>query len=163
MAVPALQERFLESTIRVRYFPGPAAKKPYLEILVITYSGIYPHGSAGNADAQFLYAMAKAAVAAFEPWGVIHDLTELSYEWGDMLEMVLTVGPDRELPPTVESVFGSRSGSGRSPVAVVVGPDGEEAVRTLLLGERSREPIEKIGYVFCDLESAWAYVDAQIR
>ena len=40
MAVPALRERFLESTIRVRYFLGPATKKPYLEILVIKYSGI---------------------------------------------------------------------------------------------------------------------------
>jgi hypothetical protein len=162
MAVPALRERFLESTIRVRYFLGPATKKPYLEILVIKYSGTYPHGSAGNADAQFPYAMAKAGVAAFEPWGVIHDLTELSYEWGDMLERVLAVGPDKELPPELESVFGSCSGSGRSPVAVVVGPHCEEAIRTLLLGERNCEPIEKIGYVFRDLQSAWAHVDAQI-
>jgi hypothetical protein len=59
-------------------------------------------------------------------------------------------------------VFGSGSGSGRSPRAVVVGARCEQAVRTLLLGEQSREPIEKVGYVFRDLGAAWAYVDSQI-
>lgn len=162
MAIPALQERFLESAIRVRYFLGPATKKPYLEILVIKYVGTYPHGSAGNADAQFMHAMARAGVAAFEPWGAIHDLTELSYEWGDLLEIVLAVGPEKELPPELESVFSTSSASERSPIAVVVGPGCEEAIRTLLLGENSLEPIEEIGHVFRDLESAWAHVDAQI-
>jgi hypothetical protein len=148
MAVPTLQERTLDelSKIQVRYFVGPSTKKPYLEILVVKYVGTYPHGSAGNDDAQFLYAMAKAGVAAFEPWGVIHDLSDLGYEWGDRLDIVFGVGPDCE----------------PSPVAVVVGPACAEAVRTLLLGERSRETVEKVGFVFRDLGSAWAHVDAQI-
>jgi hypothetical protein len=46
---------------------------------------------------------------------------------------------------------------------VVVGPQGEEAVRTLLLGENSHEPIEKVGYVFRHLESAWDFVEKQIK
>jgi hypothetical protein len=78
--------------------------------------------------------------------GVIHDLTDLSYEWGDMLEQVF-IGPDVE----------------HSTMAVVVGPKCEEAVRTLCLGESSNEPLEKIGWVFRDLKSAWAYVDARIE
>jgi len=62
-----------------------------------------------------MHAMAKAAVAAFEPFGVIHDFSELRYKWGDMLEMVFGVGPEAE----------------PSPVAIVVGPGCEEAIRTL--------------------------------
>ncbi|MBA4190032.1 MAG: hypothetical protein C0467_18765 [Planctomycetaceae bacterium] len=133
------------SKIEVRYFTGPSSEKPYLEILVIKYIGVYGFGSGGNADARYMRAMVRAGIDAFEPWGVVHDLSELSYEWGDMLDQVF-IGPDVE----------------HSVMAVVVGPNCEEAVRTLCLGERSTEPLEKIGWVFRDLETAWTYVDSQI-
>ena len=164
MTVPRLRERGLNelSKIRVQYFLGPSTGKPALEILLVKYLGTYPYGSAGNADAQFMYAMAKAGVAVFEPWGVVHDLSELSYEWGEMLDIVFGVCPENELPPALQGIFGSSLENRRAPVAVVVSPGCEEAIRTLLLGLQSDEPIEKIGYVFRDLESAWAYVDAQI-
>lgn len=134
------------SKVEVRYFTGPSSKKPYLEILVIKYSGVYGFGSGGNADAIYMRAMAKAGIEAFEPWGVIHDLSELSYEWGDMLDQVF-IGPNFE----------------PSPRAIVVGSRCEEAIRTLLLGENSNEPIEKAGNVFRNLDAAWAYVDARIE
>jgi hypothetical protein len=148
MTMPELRERKLAdlSDIQVRYFLAESKTKPYLEILIIHYSGTYPVGSAGNDDACYMYALAKAGIAAFEPWGVVHDLSELSYEWGDMLDMVLGVGPDHR----------------SSPVAVVVGPGCEEAVRTLLLGINSPEPIDKVGNVFRDLPTAWEYVANQI-
>jgi hypothetical protein len=81
MPVLTLHERSLAelSKIAVRYFLGPSSQKPYLEILVIRYSGKYPVGSAGNDDAQYMNAMAKAGVAAVEPWGVIHDLSEVLF------------------------------------------------------------------------------------
>jgi hypothetical protein len=91
-------------------------------------------------------AMAKAGITAFEPWGVIHDLSELSYEWGDMLDRVF-IGPDFE----------------PSPRAIVVGPKCEDAVRTLLLGMHSTESLEKAGNVFRSLDTAWRYVDARIE
>lgn len=143
-----LKEQFLAGSgaVSIRYFLTPSEKRPYLEVLVIRYSGRYPHGSAGNEDARYMQAMAKAAVAAFEPWGVIHDLSDLRYKWGDLLEMVLAVGPDVD----------------PAPVAVVVGPRCEGAVRTLYLGVDSREPLESIGWVFRDLQSAWRYVADQI-
>jgi hypothetical protein len=149
MSIPNMQERTLAelSQIEVRYFLVPSRRKPHLEILVIRYIGTYPFGSGGNDDARFMCAMAKAGVSAFEPWGVIHDLSELSYEWGDMLDIVFGVGP--EFAP--------------SPVAVVVGPRCEEAVRTLLLGENSQEPIEKLGYLFRNLSDAWAFVADRIE
>jgi len=42
-------------------------------------------------------------------------------------------------------------------------PSCEKAVRTLMLGVSSKEPIESIGFVFRDLESAWASVDERIQ
>jgi hypothetical protein len=143
-----LTEQFLEGSgaVSIRYFLIPSEKRPYLEVLVVRYSGVYPFGSAGNADARYMYAMAKAAVAAFEPWGVIHDLSDLRYKWGDLLEMVFSVGPEVE----------------PSPVAAVVGPGCEEAVRTLCHGINSDEPLESLGWVFRDLESAWRYVADRI-
>lgn len=141
------EQRLLDlSKIEVRFFTVPSSKKPYLETLVIKYGGVYGHGSGGNDDARYMRALARAAIDAFRPWGVVHDLSELSYEWGDMLESVF-IGPDFEPFPT----------------AIIVGPKCEQSLRTLLLGLDSKEPIEKAGNVFRNLDDAWAYVDAQIK
>jgi hypothetical protein len=145
MAAPELQERTLGelSQINVRYFLGPARHKPHLMILVIRYTGKYPPGSAGNDDAHYMRAMAKAGVAAFEPWGVIHDLSELIYEWGDRLEIAF-VGPEDDANggELLGAVFGTSNPPLAGQAAVVVDPQCEDAVRTLLLGENSKEPIE---------------------
>jgi hypothetical protein len=144
----ALNEQFLagSGSVSIRYFLTPSEKQPYLEVLAIRYSGEYPPGSGGNDDARCMHAMARAAVAAFRPRGVIHDFSEMRYEWGDMLEMVFGVGPEFE----------------PSPVAIVVGPGCEEAIRTLCHGERSTEPLDSLGWAFRDLPSAWRYVTARI-
>jgi hypothetical protein len=164
MAVPELKERTLDelSRIKVRFFLGPATSQPHLLLLVIRYEGTYGHGSAGNEDAQFMYAMARAGVDAFEPWGVIHDLSALAYEWGDLLERVFTVGPRDEGAELLGAIFGTSTPSPAGQPAVVVGPRCEEAIRTLLLGENCTEPVEKFGYVFRSLQAAWEFVDSQI-
>jgi hypothetical protein len=148
MELPALQERTLgeESDIRVRYFVSPVDKSGR-DILVIRYSGVYGYGSAGNPDAHHMYAMAMAGVAAFEPSAVIHDLTELQYEWGDMLELVFNV------PAELVDM----------PFAIVTGSNCDEAVRTLLFGgDGSVEPPEVVGLVHGDLPAAWAQVARQL-
>jgi hypothetical protein len=135
------------SKIEVRYFTTPATKQ-YHEILIVKYIGTYPFGSGGNDDARYMSAMARAGIDAFDGlWAVIHDLSALKYEWGDMLEQVICIGP----------------AVSDGPVAVVVGPQCEEAVRTLCLGERSTDPIEKIGNVFRSLAEACRYVDDRIK
>ncbi len=35
---------------------------------MVRYVGMYPFGSAGNDDTQFMYAMAQAGVAVFRPY-----------------------------------------------------------------------------------------------
>lgn len=140
-----LKERRLAdlSQIEVRYLIGYQRRAKHLDTLVIRYVGNYRLGSGGNPDAMYMCAMAKAGVAAFHPYAVIHDLSQLTYEWGDLLEMVFGVAAD---------YVGARA-------VVVVGPGCEEAVRTLLLGINSADPIEKAEGVFRDLESAWEYVE----
>ena len=139
------QNPFDLSRVKVRFFTGPSTKKPYLTILVVKYDGEYGIGSGGNDDARYMLAMATLAIETFRPWGVVHDLTDLSYQWGDMLEEVF-IGPRYEPQPT----------------AIVVGPKCEKALRTLLLGLDSKESIDAVGNVFRDLNAAWANVDSQI-
>jgi hypothetical protein len=164
MSVPELQERSLGegSQIRVRYLTGPSSRLPGGDILVIQYAGRYGYGSAGNGDATFMCAMARAGLSAFDPFGMIHDLSELDYEWGDRLEELLTIGPDAADPGSALLGFVFSQPQAASQPAIVVGARSEEAVRTLLLGINSNAPLESIGNVFRDLRSAWAFVDAQI-
>jgi hypothetical protein len=161
-----LTEQFLagSGSVALRYFLTSSEKRPHLEILIIRYTGEYPFGSGGNADAIYMHAMATAAVTAFGPFGVIHDFSELRYEWGDLLEMVFGVGPEIERSPDnlQEKVFGVGPEAKASPVAIVVGPGCEEAIRTLFHGVDSSEPIDTVGWVFRDLHAAWRYVTDRI-
>lgn len=117
------------------------------DVLVVGFSGRYRAGSAGNPDATYMRAM---VAAGFEAWGasaIVLDLGALEYVWGDELDRVFSFGRERDLP-----------------VAVVVGPKCEEAVRTLVLDSELRlesepdAPLESLGWVFRDLASAWRHV-----
>jgi hypothetical protein len=143
-----LQEQKLRdlSKIELKYFVGPSVRGPSSTILVVKYTGVYRYGSDGNPDARYMCALGKAGVWAYDPAGVIHDLSDLRYQWGDMLDLPLGVAPECDF----------------APVAYVVGPKCEEAVRTLFLGLHSDQPLESIGSVFRDLESAWAYINDKL-
>ncbi|MNI49415.1 hypothetical protein D3C73_1040250 [compost metagenome] len=114
-------------------------------ILIIKCSGTYRIGSAGDGDALYMLAMGRAALAAWSPSGVILDWSELDYQWGDLLEMVLDVGVDQYL-------------NAPFPRAVIVGDKCEEAFKTLILGFNGEDSIEKLGYVFRDIESGVNYI-----
>ncbi len=49
------------------------------------------------------------------------------------------------------------------PLAVVVGPDCDEAVRTLILGLGSERTLEGVEWVSRDLDAACAYLDVRLR
>ena len=151
LAEQRLQELTLGSlsSIEVSFFSGPSRAADYYDLLVVKFSGRYRNGSSGNPDALFMSAMAEAGIVAWGPAGLILDLRELEYEWGDLLEAVFAAG---------ESHYGDT----RFPQAIIVGPPCEKAVRTLVLGLDSTEPLESVPWVFRELESAWAYVEAQL-
>jgi hypothetical protein len=135
------------SDIKVRFFKTNSERVKAFDILIVEFSETYRNGAAGNPDAVFMLAMVEAGKSAFECKGIVYDLSRVNYEWGDLLDSVF-VGPTFKC--------------GNRPKAVVVGNESREAVRTLFLGLGSIEPIEKIGWVFENVQSALIYVDSEI-
>ena len=120
-----------------------------MNILVIKYSGKYGIGSAGNKDAQFMFAKGEYGLNLFEPSGAILDFRELEYEWGDMLDLVLNVGSNQY----IDSEF---------PIALIVGDKCEEAISTLIHRINSKEPATTKEWIFHNFEEAWRYVEEKI-
>lgn len=60
-----------------------AAKTPQGPIIRITFSGDYPPGSGGSHVAGAMQVITWKAVRELKPVGVIFDLLELRYVWGD--------------------------------------------------------------------------------
>lgn len=88
-------------------------------------------------------------VEAWEPSGLILDLSELAYEWGDRMENVFDIGH-------------AKYGDIPFPAALIVGERSEEAIRTLILGVYSDQTIDDIDWVHRDLSSAWAYIEQKL-
>ena len=123
-----------------------ASRDDRKRILVMSFSGEYRPGSAGNTDAAFMCGASAAGVNAFSPDAVIFDFSKLKYVWGDMLEVVYDTAPKFIKSETER-------------FAVVVGPECEEAIRTLELGENSNEPLSGIPWAHHSIESACRYLE----
>lgn len=113
-----LKEFNYDSEVQCRYY---YAKSGFYTIGVIKFTGHYRMGSAGNPDANFMHAMIAALLIALYPDGLVIDLSELRYEWGDMLEAIL---------PNEDGTYRDDN----CPAVVVVGPESEEAVKSLIDG-----------------------------
>lgn len=70
------------SNIQYEVHTGTSRVVDYLEIMILKFIGDYGYGSAGNSDATYMSAIGKAVLEAWEPGGLIIDLSDLSYEWG---------------------------------------------------------------------------------
>lgn len=138
------------SNIQYEVHTGTSRVVNYLEIMILKFIGDYGYGSAGNSDATYMSAIGKAVLEAWEPGGLIIDLSDLSYEWGDRIESIFFVGEEKYL----DTPF---------PVALIVGRRSEEAIRTLIVGLESNKTIEEIGWVFKDLNSAWEYIESKLN
>lgn len=138
------------SNIEVSYSIGHSRVTDYYEILVISYKGKYGFGSGGNNDAQYMYAKGEFGLNVYDPLGVVLNLTELEYEWGDMIDMVFNIGDNhyRELD---------------FPLALVVGDKCKEALGTLFHGVESKESPTTREHVFDNFEEAWKYVEEKIE
>jgi hypothetical protein len=98
------------SDVKVAFFTCPLPSKSYCEALIVRCTGECGFGSNSNADAQFMTAMVKAGLAAWEPVALVLDLRELKYQWGDQMLGVLCAGEgyyyDWSSPPTAVVVSG---------------------------------------------------------
>jgi hypothetical protein len=130
--------------IRVEFFLVEPPPSKGGRLLVMKFSGVYGVGCEGNPDAAYMSAMSAAAVDYWQPEGTVLDLSELQYDWGDLIETAL--GP-RE---------------GHAPHAVVVGPKSRRALATLMFGlDTTKDATDHEGY-FDNLDVAIAYVIAQM-
>jgi hypothetical protein len=107
-------------------FTVPISDDEPREVLVVQFAGTYGVGSDGNQDAQYMRAMVVAAIEFVEPSGLIFDLTELRYEWGDRMHWVLHSGHRHYI-------------NGDLPYAVVVSPLCEQAISSLFLEEMEED------------------------
>lgn len=134
------------SEIDCRFQIGTYEGRSYpRRILVIHFVGKYRVGSEGNPDASFMFAMGNAGVEAFDPHAVILDMSQLSYEWGDMLDCAFDIGSQQHLPSSV-----------------IVGPHCREAIGTLCFGIHSEEDACQHEEIFDTLEDAWKYVTEKL-
>ena len=104
------------------------------EFKVIAYTGSYRSGSQGKEDALYIMATAAAAHEAWYTDSIVIDFSGLSYDWGDQMEWVLNVG--RGAVANCDY-----------PLAIIVGPDCEQALRSLM-------PDEYDNYCVSSLEDA---------
>ena len=65
-------------------------------VIVLAFTGTYGYGSRGNGDGRFMSAMVHAAIEAWSPNGIILDLRELSYEFGNTMLSAVNAGRDDE-------------------------------------------------------------------
>ena len=138
------------SEIKVQYLQGSSRITNYFDILTIKYSGKYRIGSAGNGDAQYMYAKGEYGLNCFRPSAVILDLSEIEYEWGDMMDLVFDIGSNQY----VNAEF---------PIALIIGEKCSEAIGTLIHGIDSKELATTEEWIFDNFELAWTFVEEKIE
>src|SRR5215468_9652310 len=64
-------------------------KRPFVSIIHLAFAGDYRSGSGGAPDAHYIGGMTRTVHEVWSPSAMILDLRELSYEWGDEMDLVL--------------------------------------------------------------------------
>lgn len=116
------------------------ARSPFRHTLIARFIGEYRDGSSGHPDAVFIAGMLRMAVELWRPAGVVLDLSDLRYQWGDEMHWLL--------PPDVH---------GRK-IAVVVGPKCARAIATLLWGINTTKEATEADFIFDNVVAAWEAV-----
>lgn len=130
-----------ETNIRYEFKLETTGKNRFWYTLIAKFSGTYRRGSAGAPDAHFICGIAQTALAMWHPAALILDLRELSYVWGDEMDIVLSGGSGRRVP------------------TAVVGSDAcLPAIGTLIHGIDSTTPATEAENIFDNIDEAWEYV-----
>lgn len=90
-------------------------------ILHVTVAGHYPCGSAGVVEAAFLKEGLSLLAAVHQPAGLIVDLRQLDYVWGDELDVTV---PDRLLHWKRQTAVITEEQARTGAFAWALGPDG---------------------------------------
>jgi hypothetical protein len=137
------------SGLRVTFAGTGACIGMQWDLIVARVAGGHREGVAGKPDSRYLFALCQAAVIAWEPEGMILDFSDLDYRGGEDLDMILEIG---------RGAFGLQS----LPLAVVVGPRCEEAVRSLFISSDMLELKEPYTWIYSDFGSARDFIEREI-
>jgi hypothetical protein len=115
-------------------------------VLAAAFSGHYGIGARGSNDAVLIQSMLAAALTAWEPFGLVLDLRDLAYEWGDeMTDVLLTSDPcDRRR---------------KLPVAVLVSSKCREGLTSLVQEFFGDDPLR---WLFDTLEEAVQAIERKV-
>lgn len=117
--------------------------KPFLSILHVAFSGKYRDGSGGRPDAYFIRSVVHTAYEIWSPSGIVIDFSDLTYEWGDEMDVAY------ESP-------------GDIPTAIIVGPRCVRALSTLRYGLKSERSITEEKDVFRAFPDAIAWLRSRV-
>jgi hypothetical protein len=137
------------SDIKVTYRIGKIkCNQYYATILVVSYSGNYKIGGAGNGDAVSMMAKRDFGLTMTGASAVIIDFRELNYVWGDMIESVIYFSHNCVNPI----------------VACVLGEGCREAIGTLVHDDvNSKQPATTEEFIFDEFDEAWQYIEEQLK
>ena len=120
-------------------------------VLVVSFAGQYPTGSEGNPHGHFIAHATIHGLSAFNPWCLILDMRELSYQWGNSL---LAVFDDAD-----RYMSGDDDSPVRFPIVVVTSSKCRDAFLSLVTPHGGARP----EWHFDDMEPAIAYALAKAR
>ena len=89
----ALQYSFSQTEAKTQYDRN--------RILMVTFQGVYGHGSHGSLDAHFMKAVIHFGRESFTPMGIILDFRQLDYQWGDEMGLPIDAAHVRCVRPTI--------------------------------------------------------------
>jgi len=138
------------SSLGYSIFTCPLESWTYMKCLVIEFRGECGYGSNSNGDAAFMTGIIKAADSIWHSAGLILDLRQLKYKWGD--EMVKAIGAlgscrvkDSYMP---------------FPTAIIVSDLNRNGLTSLAKAEMQVDPTELL---FDDIETALSAVDRKAQ
>ena len=129
------------------YFETKLPSPPHHDVLVVQFTGQSGFGCANNSNARYMAAMIHAGLTSFSPIGVLLDLREMAYEWGDMMAQPLCGGH-------------AHYANGRNlPLAVVISDVNRGGLTSLVTDELGLDPSSLL---FESMEAALRHLDRDV-
>lgn len=133
------------SNLKYSIYTTPSILKSYLKYLVIAFHGEYRYGSAGDNDAAFMRGVITAALVSWDSQGIILNLRDMKYSWGDMLQSVFYVAD------SISKDF---------PISIIVSDLNREGIISLLKKEMFEDPSK---WIYVSLEDAINAIEEKMK
>ena len=104
-----------------------------IDILHIKFSGTYRLGSAGKTELGYMTGNYELGKAIWRPFKIILDISNVEYEWGDDMELLLDISDPKSS-------------------VIIVGDKNRKAISTLIYGIDTKKDIVDNKFYFDNLE-----------